>query len=100
MVNLGNFFYTLGMWLQGLLMRAGLSESGARGVFSALVAALLPLLALLTAVPLIWLERKWIARLQDRDAVLRSVAARAVSLLQIDARIALGRSACCRSSRT
>ncbi len=66
MVNLGDFFYTLGMWLQGLLMRAGLSQSAARGAFSALVAALLPLLALLTAVPLIWLERKWIARLQDR----------------------------------
>ncbi len=66
MVNLGDFFYTLGMWLQGLLVRAGMSEPAAHALFSALVAAALPLIALLTAIPLIWLERKWIARLQDR----------------------------------
>jgi len=66
MVNLGDFFYSMGMWLQGLLVRAGMSESGAHDLFSALVAAVLPLLALMTAIPLIWLERKWIARLQDR----------------------------------
>jgi NADH-quinone oxidoreductase subunit H len=66
MVNLGDFFYSLGTWLQGLLVRAGMSESAAHSLFSALVAAVLPLLALMTAIPLIWLERKWIARLQDR----------------------------------
>ncbi len=66
MVNLGDFFYTLGIWLQGLLVRAGMSEAAAHGLFSAVVAAALPLIALLTAIPLIWLERKWIARLQDR----------------------------------
>jgi NADH-quinone oxidoreductase subunit H len=66
MVNLGDLFFSLGMWVQGLLVRAGMSESAAHDLFSALVAAVLPLLALLTAIPLIWLERKWIARLQDR----------------------------------
>jgi len=53
-------------WLTGLLVSWGLSESLVHFLLTFLGAVLLPLLALLFVIFLIWYERKMYGRIQDR----------------------------------
>jgi len=53
-------------WLRGVLLGWGMAPAGADFVLTALGAALMPLLAMLFVIFLIWYERKLIGRIQDR----------------------------------
>jgi NADH-quinone oxidoreductase subunit H len=65
-VFLNDPFGLIGQWLQGLLLGLGLAESFVRVLLSFLGAAALATVALTSNVVLIWLERKLVARIQDR----------------------------------
>jgi NADH-quinone oxidoreductase subunit H len=58
-----NFLKT---WLEGMLLVWGVSELWVRIIILALGAVLLPTLAMFGVIILIWLERKILARFQDR----------------------------------
>jgi len=62
----GDLIASLGSWLQRFLLSLGLAPSLVSLGVALLPAILLPVISLMTAIPLIWLERKWVARLQDR----------------------------------
>ena len=53
-------------WLQGLLVTWGVPQTLAAQIISGVGAAILPLLAIMFVIFLIWYERKLIGRLQDR----------------------------------
>ena len=53
-------------WLRGVLLGWGMAPEGAAFVLTALGAAIMPLLAMLFVIFLIWYERKLIGRIQDR----------------------------------
>lgn len=66
MIEVGDLFASLGVWLRGALLSLGLPPGLVAVGLGLLPAILLPLFSLMMAIPLIWLERKWVARLQDR----------------------------------
>ncbi|MGD0574242.1 MAG: NADH-quinone oxidoreductase subunit NuoH [Anaerolineales bacterium] len=66
MIQPGDLIASLGSWLQRFLLSLGLAPSLVSLGVALLPAILLPVISLMTAIPLIWLERKWVARLQDR----------------------------------
>lgn len=53
-------------WLRGVLLGWGMAPEGAAFVLTALGAAIMPLLAMLFVIFLIWYERKLIGRIQNR----------------------------------
>jgi NADH-quinone oxidoreductase subunit H len=57
---------TIAEWLSGLLLSWGLSESLVHFLLTLLGAVLIPLLAMLFVIFLIWYERKIYGRIQDR----------------------------------
>jgi NADH-quinone oxidoreductase subunit H len=59
-------FGWIGQWLQGLLLDLGLAESFIGVLLSFLGAGALATAALTSTIVLIWLERKLVARIQDR----------------------------------
>jgi NADH-quinone oxidoreductase subunit H len=65
-VFLNDPFGWIGDWLQGLLVGVGLAESFVEVLISFLGAGALATAALLSTIVLIWLERKLVARIQDR----------------------------------
>ncbi|MGA2819573.1 MAG: NADH-quinone oxidoreductase subunit NuoH [Anaerolineales bacterium] len=66
MIQPGDLIASLGSWLQRFLLSLGLAPDLVSLGVGLLPAILLPIISLMTAIPLIWLERKWVARLQDR----------------------------------
>jgi NADH-quinone oxidoreductase subunit H len=66
MIHAGDLIASLGSWLQAFLLSLGVPPRLVSVGLGLIPAILLPLISLATAIPLIWLERKWVARLQDR----------------------------------